>query len=229
MGRDDGRSPFGLAAGAGRARDERGSARPDIIRRARALAVLLLLVASAMVIRAAWRTRALGPLPILVELQGAISEPGLYELPPGTTVREGLLRAGAAPERILDPFADLTLEHGYRVVLLADGSARIHLADERLLVGLPVDPNSADSQLLQQLPGIGPSKARAIIDDRRAHGPFISVDELQRVPGVGPATVERLRPFLALDGLGTPDEALGIEEQGAPRPGVGGDVPEVTP
>ncbi len=52
-----------------------------------------------------------------------------------------------------------------------------------------VDINAADAAGLQALPGIGPSKAAAIVADRTANGPFASCSDLQRVRGVGPATV----------------------------------------
>lgn len=66
------------------------------------------------------------------------------------------------------------------------------------LLALPawaqVDINTATQSELESLPGIGPSKARAILEYRQQHGPFQSVDELVKVKGIGPATVERLRP-----------------------------------
>jgi len=49
---------------------------------------------------------------------------------------------------------------------------------------------------LQQLPGIGPIKARAIVDDRRRHGRYRTIEDLVRVPGIGTATVERLRDLV---------------------------------
>ena len=55
--------------------------------------------------------------------------------------------------------------------------------------GPAVNINKADSNALQSLPGIGPSKADAIVADRTANGPFASCSDLQRVRGVGPATV----------------------------------------
>ncbi len=141
---------------------------------------------------------------MLVELSGEVEQAGLHGLPAGTTAREALEVAGADLAVSDDPFLDLPLREGYRVELLADGSVRIWLAQERLLVGLPVDPNAADAVLLEQLPGIGPSKAAAIIEDRSTHGPFLTVDELDRVPGIGPATLARLRPYLGIDGLPEP-------------------------
>ncbi len=66
------------------------------------------------------------------------------------------------------------------------------------LLALPawaqVDVNTATQSELESLPGIGPTKARAILEYRQQHGPFQRVDDLAKVKGIGPATVERLRP-----------------------------------
>ncbi|MEZ6235673.1 MAG: ComEA family DNA-binding protein [Phycisphaerales bacterium] len=58
-----------------------------------------------------------------------------------------------------------------------------------------IDINTASAAELELLPGIGPSRARAIVEDRRANGAFRSVDDLDRVPGIGSATVDGLRAF----------------------------------
>jgi competence protein ComEA len=59
-------------------------------------------------------------------------------------------------------------------------------------VGGLVNVNSATAAELEALPGIGPAKAQAIIENR----PFSTVEELDRVPGIGPATLDRLRPLV---------------------------------
>ncbi len=56
-----------------------------------------------------------------------------------------------------------------------------------------IDLNVADQQELAQVPGVGPKLAEAIIDHRRLHGSFKSVEELKNVRGVGPVTFERIR------------------------------------
>lgn len=57
-----------------------------------------------------------------------------------------------------------------------------------------LDLNTADETALSGLPGIGPVRAAAIVAYRQAHGPFTAVEELTAVPGIGNATLEKLRP-----------------------------------
>lgn len=59
-----------------------------------------------------------------------------------------------------------------------------------------VNVNAAGTAELAQLPGLGPATAQRIIDHRRTHGPFASLDGLLDVPGIGPATLARMRPHL---------------------------------
>ena len=57
----------------------------------------------------------------------------------------------------------------------------------------PVDLNSADASSLDALPGVGPARARALVEYRQVNGPFHAVQELSRVPGIGPAALARLQ------------------------------------
>lgn len=59
-----------------------------------------------------------------------------------------------------------------------------------------IDINRADVSELQLLPGIGPAKAAAIVATRERMGAFRTVDDLLEVNGIGPATLERLRPYV---------------------------------
>lgn len=63
-----------------------------------------------------------------------------------------------------------------------------------------INLNTATASQLETLDGIGPKLAQRIIDDREANGPFASVDDLDRVSGIGPATVENLRDFVTVEG-----------------------------
>ena len=59
-----------------------------------------------------------------------------------------------------------------------------------------VDLNAADATELAQLPGLGPATAARIVEHRRTHGPFTSINGLLDVPGIGGVTLEGLRPHL---------------------------------
>jgi len=83
--------------------------------------------------------------------------------------------------------------------------------DEETQAEAPVAPspagvvniNTASTDELQRLPGVGPSKARAIIDLRQRAGRFRRTEDILRVRGIGRATYRRLRPMLTIEGATT--------------------------
>ncbi len=76
----------------------------------------------------------------------------------------------------------------------------------RKSVELPIDVNSATEQELIFLPGIGQSKAKAIIEYRQKNGPFRTLSELERIPGIGKKTIEKLAPYVNLSSIGVKEE-----------------------
>jgi competence protein ComEA len=66
-----------------------------------------------------------------------------------------------------------------------------------------VNVNSATAEELSLLPGVGPSKAQAIIAYRKEHGAFKRVEDLSEVKGIGDKALERMRPHVALEGKTT--------------------------
>lgn len=78
-----------------------------------------------------------------------------------------------------------------------------------------VDLATADAAELEQLPGIGPKRAKAIVTARAA-APLDEPADLRRVPGFGPAAVEQLRPFVKADAPAATDPPL--EERKKPAP-----------
>jgi competence ComEA-like helix-hairpin-helix protein len=63
------------------------------------------------------------------------------------------------------------------------------------LAVVKIDLNSASAAELEALPRIGPALARRIVDDREKYGPFRKIEDLDRVPGIGPKTLELVRPY----------------------------------
>jgi competence protein ComEA len=66
-----------------------------------------------------------------------------------------------------------------------------------------VNVNTATADELQLLPGVGASRAQALIDLRKQRGGFKSLEELKDVKGIGDGALERMRPFVRLDGRTT--------------------------
>jgi competence protein ComEA len=80
-----------------------------------------------------------------------------------------------------------------------------------------IDLNSATQAELESLPGIGPGKARAIIDYRNRHGALQSIEELDRVSGFGGKTIEKIRPFVAVGNSARPPSAPTATSQPAKK------------
>jgi competence ComEA-like helix-hairpin-helix protein len=96
-----------------------------------------------------------------------------------------------------DPESVSTSVAGLRVAV-EEGVQREKRAGVPLAVGERLDPNFADETELRRIPGIGPAKAAAMVRDRRENGPFRSLEDLERVAGLGKKSVSRLAPYLAL-------------------------------
>ncbi|MGB9670615.1 MAG: ComEA family DNA-binding protein [Halothiobacillaceae bacterium] len=86
-----------------------------------------------------------------------------------------------------------------RPVLMA-----LTLAPLVALAADPLDINSATAAQLENLNGIGPAKAQAIVDYRTKHGPFQKVEDLEKVDGIGSKMVEKLKPMVTVKAPATP-------------------------
>lgn len=77
-----------------------------------------------------------------------------------------------------------------------------------------IDLNLATAAELELLPGIGASKSETVVANRNAKGPFASVDDLNRVPGFGEKTIERLRPYLTVSDVENSAQPVAFNDRG---------------
>ncbi len=156
------------------------------------------------------------PAPVVVvHVVGAVEHPGLVTLDPMARVGDAVAAAGG-------PIEGAALDRLNLAAPVVDGmQVRVPTSDEPAgqppdepLIQLPppvtgsptdstasaqpVDLNVATAELLDTLPGIGPATAAAIVSWREEHGPFVVVDDLQGVPGIGPVKLANLRELVTV-------------------------------
>ena len=149
------------------------------------------------------------PAIVVVDVAGKVRRPGIATLPIGSRVVDALEAAGG-------------VRHGVDLTTL--NLARLLVDGEQIVVGVPppggvaapaasaaggvaggaadgaplVNINSATQVQLEELPGVGPVTAQAILQWRTDNGPFTAVDELLEVSGIGDATLAEIAPFVTL-------------------------------
>jgi competence ComEA-like helix-hairpin-helix protein len=138
-----------------------------------------------------------------VEVGGAAAHSGIYSFDHAPTLAEVWRRAGAAPPA---PIGDTRLASGSRVEIDEKGGYRLGRmsGDTLMTLGLALDLNTATSEDLDALPGIGPVLAKRIVDYRQAHGPFRKIEDLEQVSGIGPKKLEKIKPYLIITGQEPP-------------------------
>lgn len=137
---------------------------------------------------------------LVVDVKGAVKNPGIYRLSSEARTMDAITEAGG-------PSKEADLDRVNLAAPLADGMAiyipkkgeetfpipGIEAGGEQGSQGGKININTAGLDELQQLNGIGPSKAEAILRYREENGLFSSIDELTNVPGIGEKTLENLR------------------------------------
>ena len=143
------------------------------------------------------------PVGINVKIAGNVVLPGIYRFPEGSDVKTVIKMAvPSGGQKGLGGFSkDVKLMAGDVVELLCGPSQHINItvkkmpANERIILGIPLDPNLMDADDWDSLPGIGPVLALRIVDDRQINGDFRSASDLKRVPGIGENKIKHLERF----------------------------------
>jgi competence protein ComEA len=135
---------------------------------------------------------------VVVDVVGAVRDPGLYRLPQGSRIADALARAGGATRKADLDLVNLAapLADGSQIVVPSRSAAASAESGPSSPAG-PVHLNSATEADLDALPGVGPVTAQKILDYRQQHGAFGNVDELDAIPGIGPKRLDQLRELVA--------------------------------
>jgi competence protein ComEA len=146
------------------------------------------------------------PAPLRVHVSGAVHQPDQVQLlPPGSIVQDAIEAAGG-------PTGEADLERMNLALELADqmhvhvpekgeenGPAAVSGGESDDGAGETVNINTATQTELETLPGVGPVTAGKIIAYRESHGPFPRIEDIEDVPGIGPATFEGLKDLIRVD------------------------------
>lgn len=139
---------------------------------------------------------------VMVDIKGAVQKPGVYQLPKDARVKDALAQAGGATKE-----ADLR-QLNLASKLQDEMAVYIPAAGEEILPSSPVSSisssgtsndqplvniNTANTDELQTLNGIGPSKASAIVSYREENGLFQTVEDLGKVSGIGEKSLEKIK------------------------------------
>jgi len=143
---------------------------------------------------------------IIVDLKGAVTTPGIFRLEVGSRVNDAIKLAGGfksgadrnkvnLAEKLKDEMVIYVPKIGEETVGdIQVSSVTNDEADHKE----SVDINHATIEELQKIPGIGPSKAKNIIEYIEMNGSFTSIEQLDEVNGIGTKSLEQMRPFILI-------------------------------
>jgi competence protein ComEA len=139
------------------------------------------------------------PTSVVVHVTGAVRRPGVYRLPAWARLDQAVRRAGG-PGRHAD------LEQVNLAAKVADGQQVVvprrgvgGAAAGGGMLGAsgpapgPISLNTATPEQLDELDGVGPATAQKILEFRKEHGGFRSIDDLKQISGIGPKKFEALK------------------------------------
>ena len=168
---------------------------------------LLLLVIQAPPSQSIALTSKETPGNLLIHIAGAIRNPGVYELELNSRVMDAVNASGGFQDDADLDRVNLAkkLIDGEQIYIPSIGEER-KLTDEEIVGGdtgitssAPLNINIASIQELEQLPGIGPTKAEEIVAYREENGWFLTIEDIMNVPGIGPTIFENMKELITVE------------------------------
>ena len=140
------------------------------------------------------------PAVLVVHVAGEVVAPGVYELPAGARMVDAIDAAGGPSSRadtdainLATPLADAQQVFVPRKGAPVRRVTELGASADDAARDNTINVNTASASALETLPGVGPQTAQAIIEHRTKNGPFLAVDELLNVRGIGPAKLAAMR------------------------------------
>lgn len=145
--------------------------------------------------------------PIIVDVRGAVNQPGVYTLPVGSRVQDALARAGDVTNDADTRALNLArrLNDGEQLYVPRQGeatpvppSASARGAPTATRVPSKININTATVDELDALPGIGPALAQRIVDYRTQNGDFKTIEDIKKVRGIGDALFNQIKDLITV-------------------------------
>nr|WP_263313122.1 helix-hairpin-helix domain-containing protein [Mammaliicoccus sp. Marseille-Q6498] len=141
---------------------------------------------------------------VIVDIKGAVQFPKTYEMKSTDRINDVLKKAQIKDNADLSKLnlSEKLKDQMYIYVPVQGEHTTNHIGNQDLNNNnnkVEVDINSATKEQIQKIPGIGPSKADAIIQYRESKGEFKSIDDLKKVKGFGEKTVDALKEYIVVN------------------------------
>ncbi|MEO6907540.1 MAG: ComEA family DNA-binding protein [Abditibacteriaceae bacterium] len=135
---------------------------------------------------------------IIVDVSGKVAHPGIVRLPSDARVQDAIKKAGGVLPGTNASKLNLaaSLSDGEQVQV--DSTSQESTFSTGISNKIQININQASESDLESLPGIGPVMAERVVAYRKAHGAFQTLDDLDKVKGIGTKTIEKLRPFIII-------------------------------
>ena len=141
------------------------------------------------------------PETIYVQVAGAVTSPGVYELSNGSRVYQAIESAGGllptAEDKDLNQAA--VLEDGQKIYVYTVDEAKAESEKSETVDDGLVNINTASVADFKTLPGIGETKANQIVAYREANGPFSSIEDIKKVTGIGDGIFKQINSLIKID------------------------------
>ncbi|WP_053219106.1 helix-hairpin-helix domain-containing protein [Virgibacillus senegalensis] len=135
---------------------------------------------------------------VYVDIKGQVKNPGVYQLSADKRVRDAIELAGGFLEEAESKAVNLAQRVQDEQVIMVPAKGE-QQTDSMSVAGNnanQISINNANASELTQLPGIGPSKAEAIVQHREENGSYRQIEDLLDVTGIGEKTLEKIAPSI---------------------------------